>query len=58
MSITHDLASARTIGDEIAMLNGGQIVWRGSPAELDRTDNAHMRQFVDARAGGPMTSTV
>jgi phospholipid/cholesterol/gamma-HCH transport system ATP-binding protein len=58
VSITHDLASARTIGDEIAMLHAGKIVWRGTPAELDHTDNPYVRQFVDGRADGPMTSTV
>ncbi|HWU79151.1 MAG TPA: ATP-binding cassette domain-containing protein [Caulobacter sp.] len=58
VSITHDLASARTIGDEIAMLHGGKIVWRGAPAELDRTDNPYVRQFVDGRADGPMASAV
>ena len=56
VSITHDLASARTIGDEIAMLHDGKIVWRGSPGELDRTDNPHVRQFVDGRSDGPMAS--
>jgi phospholipid/cholesterol/gamma-HCH transport system ATP-binding protein len=56
VSITHDLASARTIGDEIAMLHAGKIVWRGAPAELDRTDNPYVRQFVDGRADGPMAS--
>ncbi|WP_165186123.1 ABC transporter ATP-binding protein [Caulobacter soli] len=58
VSITHDLASARTIGDEIAMLHNGKIVWRGAPAELDRTDNPYVRQFVDGRADGPMASAV
>ena len=58
VSITHDLASARTIGDEIAMLHGGKIVWRGPPAELDSTDNAYVRQFVDGRADGPMSAVV
>jgi len=52
VSITHDLASARTIGDEIAMLHGGRIVWRGTPGELDTTDNAHVRRFVDAEPDG------
>ena len=56
VSITHDLASARTIGDEIAMLHDGKIVWSGPPAELDRTDNPYVRQFVDGRSTGPMTS--
>ena len=58
VSITHDLASARTIGDEIAMLHAGKIVWRGAPTELDRTDNPYVRQFVDGRADGPMASAV
>ncbi len=58
VSITHDLASARTIGDEIAMLNAGKIIWRGTPAELDSTDNPYVRQFVDGRADGPMQSAV
>ncbi|HWW24402.1 MAG TPA: ATP-binding cassette domain-containing protein [Caulobacter sp.] len=58
VSITHDLASARTIGDEIAMLHAGKIVWRGAPAELDRTDNPYVRQFVDGRADGPMASAL
>lgn len=56
VSITHDLASARRIGDEIAMLHAGKIVWRGPPADLDRTDNPYVRQFVDGRADGPMAS--
>jgi len=58
VSITHDLASARAIGDEIAMLHAGKIIWRGTPAELDRTDNPYVRQFVDGRADGPMASLV
>ena len=56
ISITHDLASARTIGDEIAMLQGGKIVWQGPARDLDRTDNPYVRQFVEGRADGPITS--
>ena len=58
LTITHDMASARKIGDEIAMLHAGKIVWRGAPTELDRTDNPYVRQFVDGRADGPMASMV
>lgn len=53
VSITHDLASARTIGDDIAMLQGGKIVWQGPAADLDRTENPDVRQFVEGRADGP-----
>jgi phospholipid/cholesterol/gamma-HCH transport system ATP-binding protein len=50
VSITHDLASAQTIGDEIAMLHNGRIIWRGSAAELRTTENPYVRQFVEGRA--------
>jgi phospholipid/cholesterol/gamma-HCH transport system ATP-binding protein len=58
ISITHDLASAQTIGDEIAMLHGGKIVWRGPAADLKTTDNPYVRQFVDGRAEGPISNAV
>jgi phospholipid/cholesterol/gamma-HCH transport system ATP-binding protein len=46
VSITHDLDSARRIGDEIAMLSGGVIVWRGAAADLDHSGNDEVDQFV------------
>ncbi|MGL5783988.1 MAG: ABC transporter ATP-binding protein [Alphaproteobacteria bacterium] len=49
LTITHDLKCAQAIADEIAMLHEGKIVWIGSVAELDTTDNSVVRQFVDAR---------
>jgi phospholipid/cholesterol/gamma-HCH transport system ATP-binding protein len=58
VSITHDLASAQTIGDEIAMLHGGKIVWRGPAADLQTTDNPYVRQFVEGRPDGPIANTV
>ena len=33
VAITHDMASARRIGDRIAMLHQGRIVWEGTPSE-------------------------
>lgn len=58
ISITHDLASAQTIGDEIAMLHGGKIVWRGPAPDLKNTDNPYVRQFVDGRAEGPISDAI
>jgi phospholipid/cholesterol/gamma-HCH transport system ATP-binding protein len=49
ISITHDLESARVIGDEIAMLHAGRIVWRGAPDDLERTANPCVQQFVSGR---------
>ena len=56
ISITHDLASARKIGDEIAMLHGGKIVWRGPAAEIDTSGNPYVEQFVSGRAEGPIVA--
>jgi phospholipid/cholesterol/gamma-HCH transport system ATP-binding protein len=58
VSITHDLASARVIGDDIAMLHGGRIVWRGPVGELDRSGNPYVEQFISGRAEGPITAAV
>ena len=55
VTITHDLASARKIGDEVAMLHDGGIVWRGPVADLDRSGVAYVDQFISGRAGGPIT---
>ena len=55
VSITHDMASARKIGDEIAMLHAGRIVWRGPATEIDRSGNPFVEQFIHGRADGPIT---
>ena len=58
LTITHDMASARKIADRIAMLYQGKIIWIGSVAELDKTDNAFVRQFVAGSANGPIKMEV
>jgi phospholipid/cholesterol/gamma-HCH transport system ATP-binding protein len=54
VSITHDLESAHTIGDEIAMLHDGEIVWRGPAGQLDHSGNAYVDQFVRGDPEGPI----
>ncbi|MEL6692178.1 MAG: ATP-binding cassette domain-containing protein [Pseudomonadota bacterium] len=54
VSITHDMASARKIADEIAMLFEGVIIWRGPASEIDNSGHAHVDQFVHGRADGPI----
>lgn len=58
VSITHDMASARKIADEIAMLHGGKIVWRGPASSIDASGNAMVEQFVHGRADGPIQAVV
>jgi phospholipid/cholesterol/gamma-HCH transport system ATP-binding protein len=52
VSITHDLHSARTIADDVAMLDAGRIVWAGPVAELDTTDHPLVRAFVTGNPAG------
>jgi phospholipid/cholesterol/gamma-HCH transport system ATP-binding protein len=58
VSITHDMASARKIADEIAMLHGGKIIWRGPSATIDASGNAMVDQFIAGRADGPIQAIV
>jgi phospholipid/cholesterol/gamma-HCH transport system ATP-binding protein len=58
VTITHDLDSARTVGDEIAMLNDGVIVWRGPAADIDRSGNPYVEQFVKGLADGPIKPAI
>ena len=54
VTITHDMASARKIADEIAMLFEGKIIWRGAASEVDDSGSAHVEQFVKGLADGPI----
>jgi phospholipid/cholesterol/gamma-HCH transport system ATP-binding protein len=58
LSITHDMQSARKIGDRIAMLHDGRLIWVGPAAEVDRTDDPYVQQFVNGRAEGPIKMQV
>jgi phospholipid/cholesterol/gamma-HCH transport system ATP-binding protein len=54
LSITHDMASVRKIADEVAMLYDGKIIWKGPAAEIDRSGNEYVDQFVHGHAEGPI----
>jgi len=53
--VTHDMESAYTVGDRIAMLYGGRIVQVGTPDEIRESTDAVVRQFVEGRLEGPIT---
>jgi phospholipid/cholesterol/gamma-HCH transport system ATP-binding protein len=54
IAITHDMASARRIGDEAAMLLHGRIIWQGPAASLMDSGNEAVDQFTHGRREGPI----
>jgi len=58
ISITHDMASARKIADDIAMIYKGRIIWQGKADEIDQSGNDYVDQFVHGRAEGPIQMEV
>ena len=52
------MVSARKIADRIAMLHQGRIIWHGPTAEIDRSGNPYVDQFINGRAEGPIKMEV
>jgi phospholipid/cholesterol/gamma-HCH transport system ATP-binding protein len=52
--ITHDIASAKRIGEYIAVLWKGRIVEAGVAAEMFVSENEFVRQFLGGDAVGPL----
>jgi phospholipid/cholesterol/gamma-HCH transport system ATP-binding protein len=48
--VTHDMRSAYTVGDRIAMLYEGRIRQVGTVAEIQETEDPVVRQFIEGRA--------
>ena len=58
ISITHDMASARKIADDIAMIHKGQIIWQGEANKVNSSGNPYVDQFIHGRAEGPIQMEV
>ncbi|MGC9271218.1 ABC transporter ATP-binding protein [Acidiphilium sp.] len=54
IAITHDMASAARIGDRIAMLFDGKIIWEGPAATVMDSGNPMVDQFTHGRSDGPI----
>ena len=52
--VTHDMASAFRVGDRMAMLDDGKIVFSGTPDEVRSTKDPLVRQFVEGSRHGPV----
>ncbi len=54
ITITHDIKSATTIADRIAMLYDGKIVWEGTKSEFLKTKNPYIVQMKAGSQAGPI----
>ncbi len=52
--VTHDLNSAYHVGDVMAMLHEGHVVFTGTPDELRAAGDPFVRQFVQGSSEGPV----
>jgi phospholipid/cholesterol/gamma-HCH transport system ATP-binding protein len=50
--VTHNIPSARKIGDELAVLHDGHIIARGRPDELEQSENELVRELLQSTGGG------
>ncbi len=47
--VTHDLISAYKIGDKVAMLREGEIIFEGTPEEIRNCEEQKVKEFVRGR---------
>ncbi len=52
--VTHDIASAYKVGDRMAMLHEGKVVFDGTPEETRTTKDPLVRQFFEGSSEGPI----
>lgn len=52
--VTHDMASAYKISDRIGMLYDRKIIYVDSVANIKKTENPYVKQFISGRSEGPI----
>jgi phospholipid/cholesterol/gamma-HCH transport system ATP-binding protein len=50
--VTHNMQSARCLGDQLLMLHEGRVIARGTAEELDRDTNELVRAFMTSQHAG------
>ncbi len=58
ISIDSDMAGAERLGDKVAMLYDGKIIWHGEADTMMGSGNEYVDQFVHSRAEGPIDMPV
>jgi phospholipid/cholesterol/gamma-HCH transport system ATP-binding protein len=55
--VSHDVNETALISDYAYLLGDGRILGQGTPAELQKSDSPHVRQFMDGQPDGPVPYT-
>ena len=50
--VTHNIPSARALGDELVFLDGGKVLARGSPQSLERSEHTLVRELMRSEGLG------
>jgi phospholipid/cholesterol/gamma-HCH transport system ATP-binding protein len=50
--VTHNIPSARHIGDELAFLHEGRVIAQGTAEDLERSEHDMVRTFMRSEGGG------
>jgi osmoprotectant transport system ATP-binding protein len=59
--VTHDVAEALALGDCVGVMEGGRLIWHGTPTAIDDSDDARVRALLESavpvsRADAPRSS--
>ena len=56
--VTHDMKSAYSIADNMAMIYQGKVIAEGTPEEIQKTKHPVVYQFINGLSQGPITETI
>ena len=54
ITITHDINSAKIVGDRVGLLYKGKFIWCGTREEFATTTNPAVQQFILGNEKGPL----
>lgn len=55
ITITHDMKCVKTIGDKVAMIYKGEIIWHGEGKNIESSGNEYVAQFISGSTTGPIS---
>jgi len=54
ITITHDMRTAKTVGDRAALLYEGEFIWCDKVSKLEHSGNEFVDQFINGKLEGPI----